>query len=367
MQVFGACNRYVQGYGALGELRQYTGYMGKTFFIMASKNRLRALEGTVREAMGSGLELVFFEFGGECSWEEIRKAEKTAKAAGADAVFGIGGGKAADAAKVVAHLLQKPVVIIPTIAASDASTSAASLIYNAEGTVEEVLNFPRSPELVLVDTRVLIESPVRLFVAGMGDALSTYIGAKVCQEHFVDNHFGGKGTQTALAIAKLSYDTLLSLGRQAKAAADARAVTDAYNRIVEVNILMSGLGFENNGSASDHSFYFGALALPGRAEYVFHGEGVAFSTCCQMVMQGASDAELDEVYSFCLDVGLPITLGDMRLTDLTEDEYVLMTEETLRQQFVSAHPFEVTFEKVYGAYKTADTIGHMYKKGGRLR
>jgi glycerol dehydrogenase len=364
-QIFGSCNRYIQGYGELKNIKKHTEWMGKNFLIVASKNRLRDLKDLLVSAFGDAVSLTFSEFGGECSWEEIHKLENEALKCGAEVIIGIGGGKIADTVKVVAHTRSLKLVIVPTIAASDASTSAASLIYKG-GAVEEVLNFAKSPELVLVDTEVLIKAPVRFFVAGMGDALSTYIGDKVCQDNYYNNHFSAKGTHTGLAIAKLSYDMLMRLGRQAKVAAEAGAVSYAYNAVVEVNILMSGLGFENNGSASDHSFYFGTLGLPGREEYVYHGEGVAFSTCCQMIMQGAENEELDEVYRFCRDVGLPVTFDDMHLCNLSPEEMDLMTKETLRQAFVHNHPFEVSYEKVYGAYKTADSIGNLYKGGGSL-
>lgn len=327
-QIFGCCNRYVQGYGELNHLKKHAGWMGESFLVIASANRLRDLRAQMEKAM-EGLKLTFAQFDGECSWEAVRKLEEMAEQCGAQAVLGVGGGKVADTAKLVAYRRGLYVAVIPTVSASDASTSAVSLVYRQDGTVEDVVSFPSSPDLVLVDTEVLIKAPVRLFVAGMGDALSTYIGGKVCQDHYYHNHFAAKGTQAALALAKLSYDLLMRWGRQAKLAAEARAVTHAFNAVTEVNILMSGLGFENNGSASDHSFYFGTLGLPGREEKVYHGEGVAFSTCCQLIMQGSENEELDEVYRFCRDVGLPITFADMGLDNLDEQEMRLMTEGAL--------------------------------------
>ena len=291
-----------------------------------------------------------------------------AQSFGAQTLIGIGGGKVVDSVKAAAFkggLLNE--VIIPTIAATDAYTSAASCIYDEQThMMTEAINSPKNPDLVLVDTEILLKAPVRQFVSGMGDALSTYVGGLVCQDNYFNNHHGGVGTHSALAIAKLSYDMLFRYGRQAKLAAEKRALSDAYNAIIEVNILMSGMGFENNGSSSDHSFYFGTLALPDREEYVYHGEGVAFSTCCQLVMQGASNEQLDEVYRFCRDVGLPITFDDMHLSDLTDEEYDIMTKAALEQGFIHNQPFEVTYEKVLGAYKAADAIGHLYHEGGSL-
>jgi glycerol dehydrogenase len=363
-QIWGSCGRYIQGYGEIKRLKKYTDWMGDKFVVIASKNRLRDLQSTIKVTM-EGKQVEFVQFDKQITWEQIKRMEKIALDFKANAIIGVGGGKVADTAKVIAHDLAVHTVIIPTISASDASTSATSLVYNDDGTIADVICFPKSPDLVLADTEVLIQAPVRLFVAGMGDALSTYVGGRVCQDNYFDNHFGGVGTKTALAVAKLSYDLLFKYGRQAKTAAEHKALTDAFNTITEVNILMSGMGFENNGSASDHCFYFGTLALD-RPEYVYHGEGVAFSTCCQLVMQGASNEQLDQVYSFCRDVGLPITFDDMHLENLTDEEFDTMTEAVLREQFIKHHPFPVTYELIAGAYRTADAIGHLYHNGKRL-
>ncbi|MFA9381326.1 MAG: glycerol dehydrogenase, partial [Acetanaerobacterium sp.] len=313
-----------------------------------------------------GKNVTFVQFDKQITWEEIHRIEDVARQSKACAILGVGGGKVADTAKTVAHNTGAHVVIVPTVSASDASTSATALVYNDDETIADVLCFPTSPDVVLADTEILVNAPVRLFVSGMGDALSTYVGGAVCQANYSDNHFSGVGTATALAIAKLSYDMLFQYGRQAKKAAEQKALTDAFNIITEVNILMSGMGFENNGSASDHCFYFGTLALTNRSEYVYHGEGVAFSTCCQLVMQGASNEQLDQVYRFCRDVGLPITFDDMHLSDLTDEEYDVMTKAVLKEVFIQHHSFPVTYELVMGAYKTADAIGHMYHDNGSL-
>ena len=364
-QIFGSCGRYVQGYNAIENLSQYVDWMGKNFLIVASAGRIRDLHEKITAALKEK-NVVFYQFDKQITWEQIHKVIHKAEEFHADAIIGVGGGKIADTVKVAASKTGSKVVIVPTAASCDAFTSAAALVYDDEGMIVDGINFPQSPDLVVADTEILLQAPARLLAAGMGDALSTYIGGKVCQDHYFNNHFGGVGTKTALAIAKLSYDMLMDYGRQAKKAAENKALTDAFNTVVEVNILMSGLGFENNGSSSDHCFYFGMLALPEREEYVYHGEGVAFSTCCQLIMQGASNEILDEVYRFCIDVGLPVTFDDMRLPELTEEEYDIMTTAVLKEIFIKHHPFPVTYEMVLGAYKTADAIGHLYQQGGSL-
>lgn len=50
-------------------------------------------------------------------------------------MIGLGGGKTIDSAKAIADLLEVPVVIAPTIASTDAPTSALSVIYTDEESI----------------------------------------------------------------------------------------------------------------------------------------------------------------------------------------------------------------------------------------
>src|SRR5262249_49949161 len=62
---------------------------------------------------------------------------------------------------------------------------------------------------------------------GMGDALATWFEAKTCVEGCVQNMRGGASTQSALALAKLCYETLLEDGIGALRAAQMQTVTPA--------------------------------------------------------------------------------------------------------------------------------------------
>lgn len=68
--------------------------------------------------------------------------------------------------------------MIPTIASTDAPTSALSVIYTEAGEFEEYLIYPKNPDMVVMDTAIIAKAPVRLLVAGMGDALSTGLKRK---------------------------------------------------------------------------------------------------------------------------------------------------------------------------------------------
>lgn len=67
-------------------------------------------------------------------------------------MLGIGGGKTLDTAKALAHFMDVPVAIAPTIASTDAPCSALSVIYTDSGEFDRYLMLPHNPNMVIVDT-----------------------------------------------------------------------------------------------------------------------------------------------------------------------------------------------------------------------
>ena len=196
-----------------------------------------------------------------------------------------GGGKVLDAARAAAADLNLPVVNCPTVASSDAPCSALSVIYSDDGVVQGSRFYRKNADLVLVDTQVIAQSPPRLLVAGMGDALATWFEAKTCVDGGVKNLRGGLSTQSALALAKLCYRTLLADGADALRSVQTQVVTPALERLVEANTLLSGIGFESSGLAAAHAIHNGLTTAKATHAYL-HGEKVAFGLLTQLVLEG---------------------------------------------------------------------------------
>ena len=363
---FGSPGLYIQGPGELKNVKEHLSYMGDSFLIIASPRRVKDLGAELKASFGEGYKIVFAEFGGESSRKEIARLAEIAKAEDCACIIGMGGGKVIDTAKAVAYQLGKPSVIIPTIAASDAAITRCACIYNEDGTEDGEDSFDKNPDVVLVDSQIIANAPVKFLLAGMGDAFAKIVCATTCYRGYRDNELGGKATELGYEIAKLSYKLILEHGMAAKMACEQNVVTKDLEKIIETNILLAGIGCEVNGGTTDHAFYTGFCELQNRKEIMLHGEYVSFSTLATLVLEGAPKEQLDEMFGFCAAVGLPVCLEDVKLDYMSEEDYETVAKCVVDLPPTKNHPFEVTVEEAIAAMKTADAIGKMYKVGKRL-
>ena len=117
---------------------------------------------------------------------------KEAQAEYCDMVVGIGGGKMLDIAKAVAFYAELPLCVCPTAASMDGPCSAISVLYHEDGSFDRYLMLEKNPDLVVVDTNVVAAAPLRMTVAGMGDALATYFEARSCAAVRGTNEHGAR-------------------------------------------------------------------------------------------------------------------------------------------------------------------------------
>ena len=131
---------------------------------------------------------------------------------------------------------------------------------------------------------------------------------------------------------------------------------------MEANILLSGLGFESSGLAAAHAIHDGLSLLPG-THHSFHGEKVSFGTISQLVLENAPEEELETVIRFNLDLGLPVCLEDIGVTELSDKDLMKVAQKTcIPEESVYSKPFPITVEQVAAAIRTADQIGPSYKQ-----
>lgn len=313
VRTIGFPGRYLQGPGALaalGPLIQELG--GKVVAVVAGDNaRAASGEGVRATLEGAGCSAHFLRFSGSCTAAAVAGLVAQAGDVKADTVVALGGGSVIDTTKGVAKARGGLLIVVPTIASTDAPTSRSVVLYDDQHRISGVERMRRNPDAVLVDTDIVARAPVKFFAAGMGDALSKKFEAEQCRLAGALNFFGTPAPPVGLLMADRCYATIAEFGEAAYARIATTGKPDeTVERVVEATVLFSGLGFESTGLSMAHALNRGLGAHP-RIGKALHGELVAFGTIAQLLAEERPAAEVRAHVELTLRLGLPVTLAQL--------------------------------------------------------
>lgn len=358
MNVTTGPGQYVRKPGLLNEAGSYIGKYGKSAVLIGGDISREMVQGALTKCIaeqGMILEQSLW-YGGESSKENIDRLCEHLSALSCDVLIAAGGGKAIDTVKAVAYRVNKPLVVIPTIAATCAATTSISIIYSKEGEFLEISRESKAPELVLVDSSIILNAPARYLIAGIGDTLAKWFETKSSIKKAVPNVLN----QTAIGIAGNLYRTLLADGKEAVTSLQNKRLSSELENMVDAIILVSGsvsgYGGDDCRTAAAHAIYSGLTIFP-EVHGTYHGEIVAFGILAQLCMEGADEQEVKALIHYYHEIGLPFKLSQMGIEGLSDKQWKELGDITVTIEDMANMPFEVTAEMVIRAIRQADDIG----------
>jgi len=343
---------YVQGAGALNSINEeFADVDAERGYVLGGATALSITEEDIVEEMTkAGLEVTAVATGVErCTRSRIQKYTQRVNDNKADFIIGVGGGVAMDIATAVAHRTGALLAVIPTVASTDAPTSAVSVIYDDNGDFLDVIHRDRNPEFVLVDTSIIADAPAEFLAHGMGDAMATRFEAQAVAASGKETDAGGRTSFAAINIADCAYSRIIDYGTNALTAVERNAVTPAVERIVEANILLSGIGFESAGTAGAHAIQIGLTNIGVRKP---HGLLVAFGMIAELIIQDADPKIIETVVDTIFEFGLDTSLEEMEISDESINQVAIIAHKS----GMSEEPADPSVGQVTDAIRAADQL-----------
>jgi glycerol dehydrogenase len=353
IDIFLGPRQYIQREGLLGESGNYLKPFGRRPMVLGDGLVFSIIRPTLEDRLKSaGLFPLFVLFGEECSMAEISRLVEIVNKENLDFIVGTGGGKALDTSRMVAEQLKFPLITIPTSAATCSAASAAAVVYE-KGIRQATVN-GKGADLVLVDSTILSQAPVRLLASGMGDALAKWYEGKPCYDRMKEPD---SATQSALSLSTQTKEAILSMGLEAKKDVEDKRNSYAVEKVVEANILLTGIIGGLGGSkfrvAVSHALLYGLTVLP-QVHQNLHGEMVSFGIIVQLCLE-RNEKELKVLLPFFSRLGLPITLKSLGLTNVEDPLFWEGLKRTcVKGSSVHNMPFPVDEEKLYRGMLEAD-------------
>lgn len=285
----------------------------------------------------------------DCSEPALAALHEAAESHQADCIIGIGGGKALDAAKLIAHQRKLPIATVPTSAATCAGWTALSNVYSPEGAFLYDVGLTQCPEMIVLDYDLVATAPQRTLVAGIGDAIAKWYEASVSS---------GQSSHTLIIGAVQQARVLRDILFQKSASALQNPGSDDWKEVVDAAVLMAGviggMGGAQCRTVAAHAVHNGLTHVA--AHGTLHGEKVAYGILVQLRLEemGPGNAlattARQQLLQFYAELGLPTSLADMGMDQLTIAQLQQAATIACREGSDIHHlPFPVQPEQVMAA------------------
>lgn len=373
---FHVSRRYVQFEGALNELPRYASSIGKKILILVASIPER-VEETIRKAMlcpsglmmqdalaressryadhqknaahydelRRGMSYEFYEIVDEVpSVNNIKAVADYVRSKGFDTVVGIGGGRGLDFARAITHYVPVRVILIPTLAATNAPISTLSVIYSEDGsTIEDYWRMDNAPDLTLVDTSIIIDNPRNALAAGIGDITCTYYEGLTNLEL---SHTEKAYPDLSYRGLQLAVDVMKEEASKALDAIKNHRITPAFESVVSMIMHNCGPLWTACSMGLAHALDEVFLYFP-QAHKIPHGLRVGFATIPMLAYAGWDKEKIDAYIAFCKEVGIPVSLREMHLDAISEAQWKKAAAATIgRRRALDSLPYKVTFDEV---------------------
>lgn len=351
-------NKYINEPNILKSAGEYISKIGKHALIVGGKTALSVVgDDFFNSLTNSDISYVIKEFQGYPTYNNIDEVSSLAAEVKADVIIGIGGGRVLDTIKASGEKSRLPVVTVPTIGATCAAWSALTVVYDESGKTTGYILLEDSPKLILADTKIIAEAPVRYLNAGVADTIVKWY-------EFAPHAVKGNNDfslRIGLNTSKLALEILERSAFKAAKDSENKKVTEELTEIIDSIIVLAGLvGSISDGryrAALGHAIHNSLTALPETHESL-HGEKVIFGLIVQFILEDKSQEEIDKLIAFLNELNLPVTLSQLGIKDDVANNIIkIASGVNISEEALDKLTFKVDSKLIEEAIIKANQLG----------
>lgn len=186
-----------------------------------------------------------------------------------DCIVGLGGGKVLDVCKYAAFTAKKPFLSLPTTMANDGIASPIAVLKRQDEKPKSL--GCAAPTILLLDTKLIMDGPIQLIKAGIGDTISNYMALK--DWTFAVERGRDPMNGYAYLMSQTALDVLMKTQYQ--------SICQEFMDVLARSLVLSGCAMEYAGSSrpvsgSEHLFSHALDYYSARKN--LHGIPVALGT-----------------------------------------------------------------------------------------
>lgn len=323
MQIKPGPQYYSYAEGAIDEIIQLLQeYKAKKVLILHGTISWEKAKKYFSAVLSSDFIFEFEQYSGECSFNEADRVSKIIQSKNIDFVIGVGGGKLSDLTMLATSYTMTPFGIVPTLASNCAPWAALSVMYKDNGLSEGFSEHQKhNASFLITDPRLVVDSPVRYFKAGIADTI-----VKWYESDLVTSHEDIKDyplVKMGRYAARMCKDDILRYAEKAIQDMEQKNPSFEFFVVSEIVIVISGLvgglaGKYARNTAAHTVHDILSAKLPGLHKYL-HGEKVAYGIFYQLALENKWE-EIDRLIPFYRRLDLPLSLTEMGVYPFGESQ-----------------------------------------------
>lgn len=239
-----------------------------------------------------------------------------------DALVGIGGGSVMDTVKFFGHILNIPLILIPTLASNDGICSPIVSMKLSNGRSDSLR--ARMPFALFADVSIIRQAPKKYLYAGLGDAISNVTA--ILDWELSAQLKGEQIDYFARTLSVMSYKSLLNYRHTSIDNED--FVETLVNSLITSGISMEYAGNSRSASGSEHMLSHAADVLFNSS--FLHGHQTGFYAC--VILKAYGTELYGEVLELLCDLGFFKYLPE-DLFDSDRFSEILKLARTIRQRY----------------------------------